>query len=92
MISINKENFDELLSSASEKAKQLIIELCKELSKRSEFQTVKYSRVEIDEILKSENELITKITKQIFYRLEIHRSYLLFHLNKYFNFFTNMIL
>jgi len=70
LISINKENFDELLSSASESAKQLIIELCKELSKRSEFQNVNHSRAEIDEILKSENELITKITKQIFYRLE----------------------
>ena len=37
LISINKENFDELLSSASESAKQLIIDFAKNYQKDQSF-------------------------------------------------------
>ncbi len=70
LISISKENLDELIDSGSDKAKKIIIELCEELAKRTEFQNVIYTHDDIDSILESENQIITKLTKQILYRLE----------------------
>ena len=70
LISISKENLDELINSGSKAAQEVITNLCKELAKRSEFQNVLYSHAEIDNILEQENQIIKKITKQILYRLE----------------------
>ena len=76
LVSISKENFDELINSGSEKAKKVILELCQELSKRTEFQNVVYTHDDIDKVLESENQIITKITKQILYRLERSTSHI----------------
>ena len=76
LVSISKENFDELINSSSEKAKKVILELCQELSKRTEFQNVVYTHDDIDKVLESENQIITKITKQILYRLERSTSHI----------------
>ncbi len=76
LISISKKNFDELINSGSEKAKKVILELCQELSKRTEFQNVVYTHDDIDKVLESENEIITKLTKQILYRLERSTSHI----------------
>ena len=65
LISISKENLDELINSGSKAAQKVILNLCKELAKRNEFQNVLYSHDEIDEIIESENQIIKKITKQI---------------------------
>ncbi|GIR26630.1 MAG: hypothetical protein CM15mP40_12380 [Alphaproteobacteria bacterium] len=62
MISISKENLDELINSGSKRPK-VILNLCKELAKRNEFQNVLYSHDEIDEVIESENQIIKKITK-----------------------------
>ncbi len=70
LVSISKKNLDELVNSGSDKIKEIIINLCKELAKRSEFQKVIYSHDDINQILENENEIISKLTKQILYRLE----------------------
>ena len=75
LISISKENLDELINSGSKAAQKVILNLCKELAKRNEFQNVYYSHDEIDEIIESENQIIKKITKQILYRLEKSTSH-----------------
>ena len=75
LISISKENLDELINSGSKAAQKVILNLCKELAKRNEFQNVLYSHEEIDEIIESENQIIKKITKQILYRLERSTSH-----------------
>ena len=61
---------------ARKKAKKVILELCQELSKRTEFQNVVYTHDDIDKVLESENQIITKITKQILYRLERSTSHI----------------
>ena len=76
MISISKENLDELINSCSKEAQKVILNLCKELAKRNEYQNVHYSHDEIDEIVKSENQIIKKITNQILYRLEKSTSHI----------------
>ena len=70
LVSISKENLDDLIESGSAKAKKIIMELCQELAKRTEYQTLIYSHEDIDKVLESENHLIAKLTKQIMYRLE----------------------
>ena len=70
LVSISKDNLDELIQSGSIKAKKIIMELCEELAKRSEYQTLIYSHEDIDKVLETENDLIAKLTKQIMYRLE----------------------
>ena len=75
LISISKENLDELINSGSKAAQEVIINLCKELAKRTEFQNVLYTHEEIDDILEQENQIIKKITKQILYRLERSTSH-----------------
>ena len=76
LISISKENLDELINSGSKAAQRVIKDLCEELAKRTEFQKVLYSHTEIDEIIASENQIIKKITKQILYRLERSTSHI----------------
>ena len=70
LISLNKKRLEELINSGSKNVKKVIINLCKELSKRNEFQNVLYSRNELEVILEPENDIIKRITFQIFYRLE----------------------
>ena len=67
------EEFDIVLAVGT--AQKVILNLCKELAKRNEFQNVLYSHDEIDEIIESENQIIKKITKQILYRLERSTSH-----------------
>ena len=77
----HREGFGESGKKASgtkpgrKEAQKVILNLCKELAKRNEFQNVLYSHDEIDEIIKSENQIIKKITKQILYRLERSTSH-----------------
>lgn len=70
LVSISKENLNELVDSGSVETKKIILELCEELTKRTEFQNVIYSRDQINKILESENSIVSKLTKQILYRLE----------------------
>jgi CRP-like cAMP-binding protein len=70
LISISKENLNEIIASSSANVKKIIIELCDELSKRSDFQNVPYTHEDIDTALTNENQIITKLTKQILHRLE----------------------
>ena len=70
LVAINKNNLDELIESGSTKAKKIIMELCQELAKRTEYQSLIYSHEDIDKTLENENDLIKKIAKQIMYRLE----------------------
>ena len=64
LISISKENLDELINSGSKAAQKVILNLCKELAKRNDFQNVLYSHDEIDEVIEAENQIIQKITKK----------------------------
>lgn len=70
LVSISKENLNELVDSGSVETKKIILELCEELTKRTEFQNVIYSRDQINKVLESENSIVSKLTKQILYRLE----------------------
>ncbi len=70
LISLSKRDLDELINSGSNDAKKVIIDLCKELSKRNEFQKVLYNRKELETILETENDIIKSIALQIYYRLE----------------------
>ena len=48
----------------------MIMQLCEALSKREEFQKVPFSEDDLMKNLEPENELITKLAKQIFHRLD----------------------
>lgn len=76
LVSISKDNLNELVSSGSDAAKNLINELCEELSKRTEFQKSPYTKKELDETLLDQNQIITKLAQQIYYRLERSTSHL----------------
>lgn len=76
LISISKDNLNELISSGSKEAQKLINDLCNELSKRTEFQKSPCTKNELDETLLNENQIITKLAKQIFYRLEKSTNHL----------------
>ncbi len=68
LIEINKEKFDELLGSASSDVKNLISQLCDELSKRNG--TVdNFSKSDIEDKLKDQNATVSAITRQIYFRL-----------------------
>ena len=70
LIEINKEGLELILNSASDQIKEMILKLCEELSKRSEFQKIPFSIDELNSKIGEENELITKLARQIFYRLD----------------------
>ena len=70
LIEINKEGLELILNSASDEVKGMILKLCEELSKRSEFQKIPFSIDELNSKIGEENELITKLARQIFYRLD----------------------
>ena len=76
LVSISRDSLNELVSSGSEATKNLINQMCEELSKRSEFQKSPCTRKELDEILLNENKIITKLAQQIYYRLEKSTNHL----------------
>ena len=75
LIEINKEGLELILNSASDQIKEMILKLCEELSKRSEFQKIPFSIDELNSKIDDENELITKFPRQIFYRLDKSTSH-----------------
>ncbi len=76
LVSISKDSLNELISSGSEAAQKLINDLCNELSKRTEFQKSPCTKNELDETLINENQIVTKLAQQIFYRLEKSTNHL----------------
>ena len=70
LIQITKDDLNRIIDSASEETKKMIMQLCEALSKREEFQKVPFSKDDLMKNLEPENELITKLTKQIFHRLD----------------------
>ena len=75
LIEINKEGLELILNSASDQIKEMILKLCEELSKRSEFQQIPFTLEELNSKVGKENELITKLARQIFYRLDKSTSH-----------------
>ena len=76
LVSISKDSLNELISSGSEAAQKLINDLCNELSKRTEFQKSPCTKNELDETLINENQIVTKLANQIYYRLEKSTNHL----------------
>ena len=76
LVSISKDSLNELISSGSEAAQKLINHLCNELSKRTEFQKSPCTKNELNETLINENQIVTKLAQQIFYRLEKSTNHL----------------
>ena len=75
LIEINKEGLDLILNSASDQVRGMIIKLCEELSKRTEFQKIPFTIEELNSQIGDENELIIKLARQIFYRLDKSTSH-----------------
>ena len=75
LIEIDKNGLDKIIESASADTKKMIIQLCEALSKREEFQKVPFSESDLMSNLDPENELITKLAKQIFHRLDHSTSH-----------------
>ena len=75
LIEINKEGLELILNSASGIVKEMILKLCEELSKRTEFQKVPFTLEELNSKVDNENDLITKLARQIFYRLDKSTSH-----------------
>ncbi len=75
LIEINKEGLELILNSASDIVKNMILKLCEELSKRAEFQKVPFSLEELNSKIGNENDLISKLARQIFYRLDKSTSH-----------------
>ena len=70
LIEIDKIGLDKIIESASDGTKKMIFQLCEALSKREEFQKVPFSESDLMNNLDPENELITKLAKQIYHRLD----------------------
>tara|TARA_A100001011_G_scaffold398981_1_gene505513 strand:+ start:131 stop:598 length:468 start_codon:yes stop_codon:yes gene_type:complete len=75
LIEINKDGLDSILNSASKVVKGMIIKLCEELSKRTEYQKVPFTLDELNAKIDDENDLISKLARQIFYRLDKSTSH-----------------
>ena len=75
LIIINKDKFNELINSASTEAKDIILSLCENLSKRNIVDTL-ISKPELDTILKDQNPTICAVARQIFFRLEKSTSHI----------------
>ena len=75
LIEINKEGLELILNSASDIIKEMILKLCEELSKRTEFQKVPFTLEELNSKIDNENDLIAKLARQIFYRLDKSTSH-----------------
>ena len=74
LIEITKDKFNELLDSASSEVKNLISDLCTELSKRNSKNN--YSKSDIENKLKDQNATVCAITRQIFFRLSKSTSHI----------------
>ena len=74
LIEITKDKFNELLDSASSEVKNLISDLCTELSKRNSKNN--YSKSDIENKLKDQNSTVCAITRQIFFRLSKSTSHI----------------
>ena len=74
LIIINKDKFNELINSASTEAKDIILSLCENLSKRNIVDSL-ISKPELDTILKDQNPTICAVARQIFFRLEKSTSH-----------------
>jgi len=70
LIQITNDDLNRIINSASEETKKMILQLCEALSKRQEFQKVPFSENDLMKNLEPESELITKLAKQIFHRLD----------------------
>ena len=70
LIEIDKTGLDLILDSASNEVKTVILKLCEELSKRTEFQKIPFSLERLNDIVNNENELVVKFARQIYYRLD----------------------
>ena len=70
LIEIDKTGLDHILDSASNEVKTVILKLCEELSKRTEFQKVPFSLERLNDIINNENELVVKFARQIYHRLD----------------------
>ena len=70
LIEINKEGLNNILNSASDDVRIMIVKLCEELSKRSDFQKIPFTFDELNSKVNEENELITKFARQVFNRLD----------------------
>ena len=70
LIEIDKTGLDLILDSASNEVKTVILRLCEELSKRTEFQKTPFSLERLNDIINNENELVVKFARQIYYRLD----------------------
>ncbi len=70
LIEINKEGLNNILNSASDDVRIMIMKLCEELSKRSEFQEIPFSLAELNSKINEENELVTKFARQVYHRLD----------------------
>ena len=75
LIEINKEGLDVILNSASDQVRGMIMKLCEELSKRTEFQKTPFTLEELNSQIGDENELIIKLARQIYYRLDKSTSH-----------------
>ena len=75
LIEITKLKFKELMNSASEESKNLIIDLCKELSKRNDA-SLNITKGEIELKLKNQNPTVCAIARQIFFRLNKSSSHI----------------
>ena len=75
LIEITKLKFKELMNSASEESKNLIIDLCKELSKRNDA-SLNITKDEIESKLKNQNPTVCAIARQIFFRLNKSSSHI----------------
>ena len=74
LIEITRDKFNELINSASSEVKNLISELCTELSKRNSKNN--YSKSDIENKLKDQNSTVCAITRQIFFRLSKSTSHI----------------
>ena len=76
LIEIDKNGLDRIIESASADTKKMIIQLCEALSKeRRVSKEVPFSESDLMSNLDLENELITKLAKQIFHRLDHSTSH-----------------
>ena len=69
LIEIDKNKFSELMSSASQEVKNILISMCEQLSKRSNYQ-ITISKSDLEKKIANENPTICAMIRQIFFRLE----------------------
>jgi len=69
LVVIDKNVFDQLIGSASSDVKDIILSLCEELSKRTDFH-LQISRTDLESKIQDENPIISSITRQIYFRLD----------------------